>query len=322
MRRRLELRHASAVLPCATSFLPWSNRSCAAAWSSAHAVAVVSDATPTAGATSQREMCLDWTKETRRIVPELDPSAARTENDRLRLPVPEPVELCVQPGELVAGKYRVERVLGAGGMGVVVAAHHLQLDEQVALKFLLPEALEEPGGGRALRSRGSCGRRRSRASTSRASSTWARSRAASRTWSWSTWTAATSPPGSEQHGPLPIAQAVEFVLQACEAIAEAHALGHRASRSQAGEPILHPPRRRPAVHQSPRLRDLEGHGDRRRRAERPHDGDDGDCRLAALHVARADAGVEGGSTLARTSGRWGSSSSSCSRGVCRSMGRW
>src|SRR5277367_5620025 len=44
-------------------------------------------------------------------------------------------------GSRLAGKYRVERVLGAGGMGVVVAAHHIQLDEKVALKFLLPNAV-------------------------------------------------------------------------------------------------------------------------------------------------------------------------------------
>src|SRR5581483_8144261 len=37
---------------------------------------------------------------------------------------------------------RVERVLGVGGMGVVVSALHIQLDERVALKFLLPDALE------------------------------------------------------------------------------------------------------------------------------------------------------------------------------------
>src|SRR5271166_6851742 len=47
----------------------------------------------------------------------------------------------VRPGDVLAGKYRVERVLGVGGMGVVVAAHHIQLDEKVALKFLLPLAL-------------------------------------------------------------------------------------------------------------------------------------------------------------------------------------
>src|ERR1700691_4605063 len=47
----------------------------------------------------------------------------------------------VREGDILAGKYRVERVLGIGGMGVVVAAHHIQLDEKVALKFLLPDAL-------------------------------------------------------------------------------------------------------------------------------------------------------------------------------------
>src|SRR6476659_9453730 len=53
-------------------------------------------------------------------------------------------EAPVQEGDILAGKYRVERVLGVGGMGVVVAAMHLQLDERVALKFLLPEALGNP----------------------------------------------------------------------------------------------------------------------------------------------------------------------------------
>src|SRR5690606_21074786 len=50
----------------------------------------------------------------------------------------------IEPGMVLAGKFRIEQVLGQGGMGVVVAAHHLQLDERVALKFLLPEALGNP----------------------------------------------------------------------------------------------------------------------------------------------------------------------------------
>ena len=49
----------------------------------------------------------------------------------------------VHPGELIAGKYRVERILGKGGMGVVVAAHHVQLDTKVAIKFLLPSMLAD-----------------------------------------------------------------------------------------------------------------------------------------------------------------------------------
>ena len=42
----------------------------------------------------------------------------------------------MQPGTLIAGKYRVERIIGRGGMGIVVEATHLQLDTRVALKFL------------------------------------------------------------------------------------------------------------------------------------------------------------------------------------------
>src|SRR6188768_493263 len=47
----------------------------------------------------------------------------------------------VNVGDVLAGKYQVERVLGRGGMGAVVAARHLLLGERVALKFLLPDAL-------------------------------------------------------------------------------------------------------------------------------------------------------------------------------------
>ena len=50
----------------------------------------------------------------------------------------------VREGDVVAGKDRVDRVLGVGGMGVVVAAHHVQLDERVAIKLLLPEAAADP----------------------------------------------------------------------------------------------------------------------------------------------------------------------------------
>jgi len=45
----------------------------------------------------------------------------------------------IQPGEVLAGKYRLERIIAIGGMGVIVQAHHLALDERVAIKFLTPE---------------------------------------------------------------------------------------------------------------------------------------------------------------------------------------
>jgi hypothetical protein len=60
----------------------------------------------------------------------------------------------VEPGEILAGKYKVERVLGQGGMGVVVAAMHVELDERVALKFLQPCSVDRfPAGSRGLEPR-------------------------------------------------------------------------------------------------------------------------------------------------------------------------
>ncbi len=41
-----------------------------------------------------------------------------------------------RPGDVLGGKYEVERELGAGGMGVVLAARHVELGQRVALKFL------------------------------------------------------------------------------------------------------------------------------------------------------------------------------------------
>src|SRR5262245_8010196 len=48
-----------------------------------------------------------------------------------------------EPGTLIAGKYRVSKVLASGGMGVVVEAEHETLGQRVAIKLLLPEAAEK-----------------------------------------------------------------------------------------------------------------------------------------------------------------------------------
>lgn len=51
--------------------------------------------------------------------------------------------MLVKPGQILLGKYRFERVIGRGGIGLVAKAHHLHLDESVAIKFLLPQAAKD-----------------------------------------------------------------------------------------------------------------------------------------------------------------------------------
>jgi serine/threonine protein kinase len=130
----------------------------------------------------------------------------------------------VREGEVLAGKYRVDRVLGAGGMGVVVAAHHLELDERVAIKFLLPDVLAH--GDAVARFT-----REARAAVKIKSEHVAKVTDVGKLDTGAPYMVMEYLDGSDlsgwlkQRGPLPIEQAVEFVLQACEAIAEAHSLG-------------------------------------------------------------------------------------------------
>src|SRR5580700_5800152 len=59
-------------------------------------------------------------------------------------PPPEAPASPLAVGDVLAGKYRIDRILGAGGMGVVVAATHLALHQKVAIKFLLPSGASLP----------------------------------------------------------------------------------------------------------------------------------------------------------------------------------
>ena len=43
-------------------------------------------------------------------------------------------------GEVIAGKYRIVRKLGEGGMGVVFEAEHVRIRQRMAIKMLLPQA--------------------------------------------------------------------------------------------------------------------------------------------------------------------------------------
>jgi serine/threonine protein kinase len=135
-------------------------------------------------------------------------------------PPPPPVPI----GELVAGKYRVERVIGQGGMGVVVAAMHEQLGQRVAIKMLLQEAKASPNAlARFLRE--------ARAAASIRGEHVARVLDVGEMEGGAPYIVMEYLEGRDlaqtlaQGGPLPVEEAVAYVLQACEAIAEAHAAG-------------------------------------------------------------------------------------------------
>ncbi|MFO0591833.1 MAG: serine/threonine-protein kinase [Polyangiaceae bacterium] len=51
----------------------------------------------------------------------------------------------LQPGTVIAGKYKVERAIATGGMGAVLAATHATLGHPVAIKVMLPQAVAHAG---------------------------------------------------------------------------------------------------------------------------------------------------------------------------------
>jgi serine/threonine-protein kinase len=130
----------------------------------------------------------------------------------------------VREGQVLAGKYRVERVLGIGGMGVVVAAYNVQLDTRVALKFLLPDVLlNEEAVARFTRE--------ARAAARIQSEHVARVHDVGTLENGAPYMVMEFLEGVDlskwlhEWGPLRIDQAVDFIIQACVALADAHALG-------------------------------------------------------------------------------------------------
>ncbi len=134
--------------------------------------------------------------------------------------------LPVPIGSVVADKYRVERVLGVGGMGVVVAARHVTLDQVVAIKFLV--------GDRTGQSREEAVSRfltEARAAARIDSDHVCRVTDVAMTPTGVPYMVMEHLEGNdleeeiERRGQLGLTEAVDYVLQAAEAIAAAHQIG-------------------------------------------------------------------------------------------------
>ncbi len=130
----------------------------------------------------------------------------------------------VRAGEVLAGKYLVERVLGVGGMGAVVEARHVELDTRVAIKFLLPEMLHN----QAALSRFT---REARAAARIASDHVVRVHDVGTLPSGAPYMVMERLEGKDlaaslqERGPMAVDRCVDLVLQTCLALADAHGLG-------------------------------------------------------------------------------------------------
>jgi len=125
------------------------------------------------------------------------------------------------PGTLVAEKYRIEEQLGVGGMGLVVAARHLELDERVALKFLLhPESSSKQGRARFYREAKVCARIRNEHIT-RVLDVGTYKRWPFMVMEHLSGRDVRSILREEKLLPLP--RAIDYAVQLCEGLAEAHA---------------------------------------------------------------------------------------------------
>lgn len=128
------------------------------------------------------------------------------------------------PGDVLAGKYRIERLIGRGGMAEVYAAHHEMLNQTVAIKMLLPDVAESAeASARFLNEARAAARVRGEHIAS-------------------VMDVGTLPDGTAymvleylegkdledyatEHRQLPVTEAVDYLLDALQALAQAHAVG-------------------------------------------------------------------------------------------------
>lgn len=136
----------------------------------------------------------------------------------------EPESAPIVPGVEIEGRFRIEREIGRGGMGVVYAAEHLSMHRRVALKVLSDEA----GGDEESISRFI---RETRVAAKLASPHAVRVYDVGRLATGAPYMVMELLDGRDlervlaDEGPIDVARAIAWTLQACDAIGEAHAAG-------------------------------------------------------------------------------------------------
>ncbi len=135
-----------------------------------------------------------------------------------------PVDTGVTIGEVFLGKYRVESILGQGGMGVVAECTHLALNERVAIKLLRQDVLlDQDAVQRFIRE--------AQAAVKLKSEYVARVSDVGTFENGTPYMVMEYLEGHDlgellkQRGVLPVQWAVELMLQTAEALCEAHSLG-------------------------------------------------------------------------------------------------
>jgi len=127
------------------------------------------------------------------------------------------------PGRVVGGKYLVEQVLGVGGLGVVLKATHQQLDQPVVIKYLKPSMATRPDVVERFQ-------REARLAASIKNEHAVKVHDVDAVPSGVPYMVMEYLEGRDldqviSESPLPFDDAVDYVLQAIEALAEAHAAG-------------------------------------------------------------------------------------------------
>src|SRR5690242_2242846 len=127
-------------------------------------------------------------------------------------------------GSTIAGKYRIDTLLGEGGMGIVFAAWHLELEQNVAIKLLTDEAMKNKVVVERFE-------REARAAVKIKSRHVARVSDVGKLRNGCPFMVMEYLEGQdleaiiEKDKTLPIVKAVDYIVQACDAISEAHAYG-------------------------------------------------------------------------------------------------